>query len=80
MARAEFSGLSLDALLEMYNAETVALREKLLKGESWGTIKHCHKRLTELAISIYVKRPPLSRFNPSEYPYKNTEVNSPGSM
>jgi hypothetical protein len=49
----DIEGKSLQTLLNLYNKEIDLLKQKLLNGESWDSLRDQRRNITELAISIH---------------------------
>lgn len=60
------SGLTLEVLQSMYQAEANRLNEELLSGASWESVREQKQRVTDLAIIIHKKKNP-QHFNPAEF-------------
>ena len=54
----EFHYLDIDALQALYQREVNRLKEELLAGASWESVKDQKNKVTELAIIIHKKKIP----------------------
>ena len=62
----EFYDLDIDTLQTLYQQEVTRLKDELLSGASWDSLRDQKNRVTELAIVIHKKKYPLY-FNPAEF-------------
>jgi len=69
----DIKGKDLPTLLALYNQEIDLLREKLLNGESWESLRNLRRNITELAIALqkshqYIVTGNKTTGNPAEFP------------
>ena len=51
----DLTGKDYQSLLSLYNHEIDTLKEKLLNGESWDSLKVQRRNITELAVALQKK-------------------------